>query len=37
MEPARKQAIDEGMTSLRLQLQAQNLYLKDAGEEGPGH
>lgn len=37
MEAARRQAIDDGMTSLRLQLQAQNLYLKDAGEEGPGH
>jgi hypothetical protein len=37
MEAARRQAISDGMTSLRLQLQAQNLYLKDAGEEGPGH
>ncbi|WJX42296.1 hypothetical protein P8452_29545 [Trifolium repens] len=35
MEPARTQAIDEGMTSLRLQLQAQNLFLQEAGEEGP--
>ncbi|KAK2392693.1 hypothetical protein QL285_066026 [Trifolium repens] len=35
MEPARMQAIDKGMTSLRLQLQAQNLFLQEAGEEGP--
>lgn len=29
---ARRQALEEGMTSLQLQLRAQNQFLKDAGE-----